>query len=265
MMRQSVIAKQRTSAGFLIPCQFYCSGGGGGNASEKAVNDRGASPWDADMEAHRDKLDRPQLNGFGFNSGGSLTASQEGELDEDIDGGSQGSSSPPDSPVCPKDGLYMDTQQLILAFFRGYCGEETSGLKASFLLHHGAHPKALETLQRVGGDIIEKHHMAFTGMLQRLSIHSREDLQKLSEVPALVFNDGVTNWGRIVTVISFGAFVAKHLKSIDLEDCIMALAEHFTLFLMTSKKDWIIQEKGWVSIFFLKGSCDRIKQLFGKE
>ncbi|NP_001131055.1 MCL1, BCL2 family apoptosis regulator L homeolog [Xenopus laevis] len=237
MMHQSVIAKQRPSTSFLIPCQFYCSGGG---SSEKTLSARGASPWDPDMDTHR-----PQLNGLGFNNGGSLPCSQEDELDEDMDNGSQGSTSPPDSPVCPKDGLYMDTQQLILAFYRVYSGEESGELEASCLLQHGVHHKALETLLRVGGEIIEKHHMAFTGMLQRLSIHSREDLQKLSEVPALVFNDGVTNWGRIVTVISFGAFVAKHLKSLNLEDCIGVLAEHFTQFLMMSKKDWIIQEKGW--------------------
>ncbi|OCT66479.1 induced myeloid leukemia cell differentiation protein Mcl-1 homolog [Xenopus laevis] len=239
MMHQSAIAKQRSSASLLVPCQLYCSGG----ASEKPASSCGVFQWDT--EKHREKAERPQLNGLDFNNGGSLPCSQDDELDEDLDSGSQGSSSPPDSPVCPKDGLYMETHRLIVAFFRTYCGEESGGYKASCLLHHGVQHKALETLLRVGGDIIEKHHMAFTGMLQRLSINSREDLQKLSEVPALVFNDGVTNWGRIVTVISFGAFVAKHLKSIHLEDCINNLAEYFTQFLMTSKKDWIIKEKAW--------------------
>uniref|UniRef100_A0A8C5QRL7 Bcl-2 Bcl-2 homology region 1-3 domain-containing protein n=1 Tax=Leptobrachium leishanense TaxID=445787 RepID=A0A8C5QRL7_9ANUR len=83
------------------------------------------------------------------------------------------------------------------------------------------------------------------GMLTKLSIQQAEDLQKLSEVPSLVFNDGITNWGRIVTLISFGAFLAKHLQSIKLEDCIVPLADNFTDYLMTSKREWIMQQKSW--------------------
>lgn len=85
-------------------------------------------------------------------------------------------------------------------------------------------------------------------MLQRLSIQTEDDIQKLSEVPPMVFNDGITNWGRIVTLISFGAFVAKHLKSVKLEDCIRHLASNFTDYLMSQKREWIVQHNGWVSI-----------------
>lgn len=90
--------------------------------------------------------------------------------------------------------------------------------------------------------------LSFPGMLQRLPIQDENDIQRLSEVPSMVFNDGITNWGRIVTLISFGAFVAKHLKIIKLEHCTRQLADNFADYLMTQKREWIVQHNGWVSI-----------------
>ncbi|KAM8921475.1 induced myeloid leukemia cell differentiation protein Mcl-1 [Pelodytes ibericus] len=176
---------------------------------------------------------------------GSLPSSQ-GELDED-EVPSRGSTSPPDSPVYLKDQLYVDTRQLLLDYFREQAagGGEASAIKGGFFLGSGGHRKALATLRRVGGDVIDKHQMAFQGMLTRLSILRPEDLEKISEVPNLVFNDGNTNWGRILSLISFGAFVAKYLKSIHLEGSIVTLADEFTNFLMSSKREWIMQHNGW--------------------
>ncbi|PIN97964.1 hypothetical protein AB205_0044520 [Aquarana catesbeiana] len=87
--------------------------------------------------------------------------------------------------------------------------------------------------------------LSFPGMLQRLPIQDENDIQRLSEVPSMVFNDGITNWGRIVTLISFGAFVAKHLKIIKLEHCTRQLADNFADYLMTQKREWIVQHNGW--------------------
>ncbi|EHB11905.1 Induced myeloid leukemia cell differentiation protein Mcl-1-like protein [Heterocephalus glaber] len=59
------------------------------------------------------------------------------------------------------------------------------------------------------------------------------------------FSDGITDWGRIVTLISFGAFVAKHLKSINQESCIEPLADSITEVLIQTKRDWLIKQRGW--------------------
>lgn len=85
------------------------------------------------------------------------------------------------------------------------------------------------------------------GMLRKLDIKSEDDVKSLSRVMAHVFSDGVTNWGRIVTLISFGAFVAKHLKSINQESCIDPLAESITDVLVRTKRDWLVKQRGWVS------------------
>ncbi|XP_013911249.1 PREDICTED: induced myeloid leukemia cell differentiation protein Mcl-1 [Thamnophis sirtalis] len=105
--------------------------------------------------------------------------------------------------------------------------------------------RALETLRRVCDDIREKHQLAFQGMLRKVQIDKADDLKVMSEVATQVFNDGITNWGRIVTLISFGAFVAKHLKSINQESGINTLAEIITEVLVTEKREWLLHHNGW--------------------
>ncbi|MDG2675906.1 hypothetical protein P7M07_23160, partial [Vibrio parahaemolyticus] len=71
---------------------------------------------------------------------------------------------------------------------------------------------------------------------RKLDIKNEGDVKSFSRVMTHVFKDGVTNWGRIVTLISFGAFVAKHLKSINQESCIEPLAESITDVLVRTKR-----------------------------
>lgn len=84
-------------------------------------------------------------------------------------------------------------------------------------------------------------------MLRKLEIKKEEDLQAVGEVAAHLFSDGVTNWGRVVTLISFGAFVARHLKSVKQEKSIGSLARIITDALVSSKREWLMSQGGWVS------------------
>ncbi|XP_056402035.1 induced myeloid leukemia cell differentiation protein Mcl-1 [Hyla sarda] len=175
----------------------------------------------------------------GYNTDGSLPSSQsELDEDEDMESVSRGSTSPPLTPnsSCAPDPLVVETRALLNTMYKEWAGDKKVD---------GDSPKALPTLRRLGSELNDKHRMAFQGMLQKLSIQRHEDIQKLSEVPSMVFSDGITNWGRIVTLISFGAFVAKHLKSIHMENCIGPLADSFTDYLMTHKRQWIIDHNGW--------------------
>nr|XP_020653960.1 induced myeloid leukemia cell differentiation protein Mcl-1 [Pogona vitticeps] len=105
--------------------------------------------------------------------------------------------------------------------------------------------RALETLRRGGDGILEKHQLAFQGMLRKMEIKKEEDLKTMSEVATEVFRDGIINWGRIVTLISFGAFVAKHLKSINQESSINTLTEIITDVLVTEKREWLVSHNAW--------------------
>ncbi|XP_044127548.1 induced myeloid leukemia cell differentiation protein Mcl-1 [Bufo gargarizans] len=229
MMNPAMIRKPAS----IIP--YLYSPGGGALLTTK---DGQAVAYTGPLEVQKDGWER-QLQGY--NMGGSLPSPQS-ELDEDEDymdvqSDSRGSTSPPLTPTGSPDPLHTDTRALLHTFFREWAGDAKQ--------EDGDSPRALPTMRRLGGDINEKHRMAFQGMLQKLSIQRPEDIQKLSEVPSMVFSDGVTNWGRIVTVISFGAFVAKHLKSIHMENCVGILADSFTDYLMTQKKEWIVEHNGW--------------------
>ncbi|XP_044857379.1 induced myeloid leukemia cell differentiation protein Mcl-1-like [Mauremys mutica] len=162
----------------------------------------------------------------------------------------------PSTPLAENDnldGLYQDSLELISRYLREaaeLCGPGGKKLFRRLLSGPwGAGPatmeKALETLRRVGDGVIEKHQIAFQGMLQKLDIKNEDDLKSVTAVATHVFSDGVTNWGRIVTLISFGAFVAKHLKSINQENCINTLAGIITDVLVRGKRDWLVNQRGW--------------------
>ncbi|NWJ08370.1 MCL1 protein, partial [Crypturellus undulatus] len=164
--------------------------------------------------------------------------------------------SPPATPPEPQspDELRRDSLELISRYLREAAGEAEPAAKKLFsgLLSGPGRPggagvteKALETLRRVGDGIMRKHELAFQGMLRKLEIQKEEDLESVSEVAAQVFSDGVTNWGRVVTLISFGAFVAKHLKNIKQEQCIPSLAGIITDALVSSKREWLLSQGGW--------------------
>ncbi|XP_064032199.1 induced myeloid leukemia cell differentiation protein Mcl-1 [Pogoniulus pusillus] len=181
--------------------------------------------------------------------------SPEQELDgcePDLDRGPAGGSLP-STPPGPPDGLRQDSLELIGRYLREAAGEAEPSAKKLFpgLLGgpgrsgDAVMEKALETLRRVGDGILKKHELAFQGMLRKLKIQKEEDLQSVCEVAAHMFSDGVTNWGRVVTLISFGAFVAKHLKSIQQEQCISSLAAIITDALVSSKREWLTSQGGW--------------------
>nr|XP_060614053.1 induced myeloid leukemia cell differentiation protein Mcl-1 [Anolis sagrei ordinatus] len=156
-------------------------------------------------------------------------------------------------PLCP-DHLRKTTLEVVGRYLREAGSEGSAGPKFSLqglLGRFGSSPdeaevaRALETLRRVGESLREKHLLAFQGMLRKLEIKKEEDLTSVSEVATEVFRDGIINWGRIVTLISFGAFVAKHLKSINQENAINTLIEIITDVLVTDKRDWLLKHNAW--------------------
>nr|AAD13295.1 Mcl-1 protein [Rattus norvegicus] len=151
--------------------------------------------------------------------------------------------STPPPPEEEDDELYHQSLEIISRYLR----EQATGSKDAKPLGEAgaAGRRALETLRRVGDGVQRNHETAFQGMLRKLDIKNEDDVKSFSRVMTHVFKDGVTNWGRIVTLISFGAFVAKHLKSINQESCIEPLAESITDVLVRTKRDWLVKQRGW--------------------
>ncbi|XP_027249441.1 induced myeloid leukemia cell differentiation protein Mcl-1 isoform X3 [Cricetulus griseus] len=152
--------------------------------------------------------------------------------------------STPPSAEEEEDELYRQSLEIISRYLR----EQAAGVKDAKPLGEAgaAGRRALETLRRVGDGVQRNHETAFQGMLRKMDIKNEDDVKSFSRVMVHVFKDGITNWGRIVTLISFGAYVAKHLKSINQESCIEPLAESITDVLVRTKRDWLVKQRGWV-------------------
>lgn len=132
--------------------------------------------------------------------------------------------------------LERDTRQLLLDFFRSY-GGCSSG--------RNSHP-ALPTLRRVVDDILAKHQITYKGMVQRLQLDSHpDDMDIIKSIAKQMFSDGSTNWGRITSLVAFGAVMCIRLKELQREKCIDTVAEQISSFLISEQHDWMLSNKGW--------------------
>lgn len=84
-------------------------------------------------------------------------------------------------------------------------------------------------------------------MAAQLSLDDREDVSFISSVAKNIFADGVSNWGRIASLVAFGAVVAQHMKDNGRTDCVEQVAQQISQYLLTDRRDWLIQNNGWVS------------------
>ncbi|XP_017659212.1 PREDICTED: induced myeloid leukemia cell differentiation protein Mcl-1, partial [Lepidothrix coronata] len=85
------------------------------------------------------------------------------------------------------------------------------------------------------------------GMLRKLELRQEQDLQAVVEVANHVFSDGVANWGRVVTLVAFGAFVARQLRGPQRDRGVSSLARILTDALVSSRREWLLSQGGWVS------------------
>ncbi|XP_016113438.1 induced myeloid leukemia cell differentiation protein Mcl-1a, partial [Sinocyclocheilus grahami] len=145
--------------------------------------------------------------------------------------------STPDPQELGSAELDRDTRQLLLDFYRtrtGMCPRDRK-------LHH-----ALPTVTRVVADVLVKHEIAYKGMLQRLQLESQaDDMSFIGCIAETMFNDNTTNWGRIVSLVAFGAVVCSRLKELQRERCVETVAQQISSYLISDQHDWLLNNKGW--------------------
>lgn len=87
-----------------------------------------------------------------------------------------------------------------------------------------------------------------SGMAQRLQLDSQsDDMDFIGSIAQKMFSDGSTNWGRITSLVAFGAVLCVRLKELQKENCVERVAEHISSFLISEQQDWLQRNKGWVS------------------
>ncbi|XP_040899690.1 induced myeloid leukemia cell differentiation protein Mcl-1b [Toxotes jaculatrix] len=151
--------------------------------------------------------------------------------------------SPTDSEIsissCPAgdEVLDSDTRELILQFLRDYTELSRPRWNEN---------KALSTMKRVVGDVLDKHRFAYNGMINKLSLDKRgEDVTFVCAVAKNLFADGTTNWGRITSLVAFGAVVCQHLKDTGRKNCVEQVGQEICAYLLSDQREWLVKNNSW--------------------
>uniref|UniRef100_A0A4W5QGT1 MCL1 apoptosis regulator, BCL2 family member b n=1 Tax=Hucho hucho TaxID=62062 RepID=A0A4W5QGT1_9TELE len=145
----------------------------------------------------------------------------------------------PELSNCPSgdEVLEHDTRQLIEHFLRDYTGLSQPRWKQS---------KPLTTMKRVVEDVIAKHRYAFNGMIAKLDLDDRcDDMRVINSVAKTMFGDRVTNWGRIASLVAFGAVVSQHLKENGRGHCVDLVGQEIATYLLSDQRDWLVKNNAW--------------------
>ncbi|XP_039642531.1 induced myeloid leukemia cell differentiation protein Mcl-1 homolog [Perca fluviatilis] len=107
--------------------------------------------------------------------------------------------------------------------------------------------KALSTMKRVVADLLEKYRCKYNGLVKLALEHwtRNDDMGFVSKIATNIFNDGTRNWGRIASLIAFGAALCQHFNEIGREDCVALVGEEISLYLLTAHMDWLIRNDSW--------------------
>ncbi|XP_076157492.1 induced myeloid leukemia cell differentiation protein Mcl-1a [Alosa pseudoharengus] len=176
------------------------------------------------------RVSLPVRKGLGFDSG----------FHSSDDDGSLPTS--PDSQPChvfPTEDteLHRETRELILEFYRNYIG-----LSGPERCRH----KAMGTMRKVVHQVLLKHEIAFKGMMKRVDLdHIDDGVSFVRSVAENTFKDGVTNWGRIATLVAFGATLSEHMKGAGRPECVETVANEISSYLAIQKYDWLFNNNGW--------------------
>lgn len=148
-----------------------------------------------------------------------------------------------ESPInvsnCPAgdEVLENDTRQLISSFLIDFTGLSKRPRKEN---------KALSTMRRVVEDVLEKHRYAYNGMINKLSLDDiGDDASFVSSVAKSLFADGTTNWGRIASLVAFGAAVSQNLKEKGRDNCVELVGQEISTYLLSYQRDWLVKNNSW--------------------
>ncbi|XP_061826244.1 induced myeloid leukemia cell differentiation protein Mcl-1 homolog [Nerophis lumbriciformis] len=133
--------------------------------------------------------------------------------------------------------LDSDTRQLISRFLSDFTGLS----KASWT------PSKVQTLtKRVVTNLVDKHRFVYNGIIQQLSLDQRgNDMAFVSEVSQSMFADGITNWGRIASLMAFGAVVSLYLKEKGRVCCVEMVAQEISSYLLSHQRMWLVEHNSW--------------------
>lgn len=134
--------------------------------------------------------------------------------------------------------LDRDTKRVICTFLRDYAGVSKPKRKRQ--------DKVQVTMTRVVDGVLEKHQYAYKGMIQKLDLDGRgEDMSFVMSVAKSLFADSTTNWGRIASLVAFGAALCQYLEARGKEGCVSLVAEEISSYLLSDQREWLVKNNSW--------------------
>uniref|UniRef100_A0A3Q0RA11 MCL1 apoptosis regulator, BCL2 family member b n=1 Tax=Amphilophus citrinellus TaxID=61819 RepID=A0A3Q0RA11_AMPCI len=89
-------------------------------------------------------------------------------------------------------------------------------------------------------------HPRISGMVNKLSLDERgEDVTFVSAVAKSLFADKTTNWGRIASLMAFGAVVCQRLKEKGRDNCVELVSQEISTYLLSDQRDWLVKNNAW--------------------
>ncbi|KAM9309597.1 induced myeloid leukemia cell differentiation protein Mcl-1b [Pholidichthys leucotaenia] len=135
------------------------------------------------------------------------------------------------------EALENETKRLLHRFLLDFTGISKSRRNEE---------KAISTMKRVISDVLQKHRYAYNGMINKLSLDNRgDDMSFVSEVARSLFADQTTNWGRIASLVAFGAAVCQYLKEKGRENCVELVSQEISTYLLSEQRDWLLKNNSW--------------------
>lgn len=133
--------------------------------------------------------------------------------------------------------LDTETRETIDIFLKNFSGLPHSKIGKK---------QVLSTMKRVVESLVVKHEIAYKGMIARLNLEQNgEDMRFINTVATEIFSDGITNWGRIASLLTFGAILCKHQNDRGLSKCVSLVGEVIASYLLTAQRDWLLKNKAW--------------------
>ncbi|KAL6488564.1 hypothetical protein MHYP_G00023050 [Metynnis hypsauchen] len=133
--------------------------------------------------------------------------------------------------------LDRDTSDIVIDFLQNFTGLSRS---------YGRHSGVVQTIRRVVDGLVVKHELVYKGMLTRLGMEDRgDDMIIIRTVAKELFSDGITNWGRIASLLAFGAVVCQHQNQMGRGHCVSLVGQEISSYLLSDQKDWLLKNKAW--------------------
>lgn len=104
-------------------------------------------------------------------------------------------------------------------------------------------------LAAVGDDINDKYRPQFNRMITSLNVTPETAYGLFAEVARKLFDDGVINWGRIVTLLCFGYRMAMTVIRAGLSSFFSSVVRYIVRFILVERiAKWIANQGGWRSV-----------------